>query len=125
MSVGKQLSMFFRNQRRLSSTTKKNDKNGKQDMVSAGAKKKFKMDDGASTSGVGAKRNLELMKDWKSCDVSEKTFSALMVDTFNKRRQFIKHEAESVKDILQQCPYFEDLKHVSVKITVLIALITL
>lgn len=104
----KQLSMFFRNQRRLSKKPKGKE-NTPENQPSSSAKK-IRLDDDV----LAAKRNLDLLKKTKKTDFSKDTFDTLVGETFKRRRQFIQHEAKSVNEILQQCPFLSDPVEVSI-----------
>ncbi|XP_028415713.1 uncharacterized protein LOC114539287 [Dendronephthya gigantea] len=83
-SVQRQLSQYFRNQRRYSKVRLSTDsKNG------CPASKLAKISDSKVDDAVTQQRNLELLKDYQVGSISGKTFVTLVEDTYQARRKFI------------------------------------
>ena len=59
------------------------------------------------------RRNLELLKNVKTGAMSSKTYSSLVVETFEERRNFVKTKAQSSAEVLEMCPYLGKQEHVS------------
>lgn len=111
VSVQKQLSQFFRNQRRYSklSGTSSRENDGKNVSVSKRAKISASEVDDVFTQ----KRNLELLRDCKEGDLSGRTYDTLIEETFKQRRKFVQSEAKSSSEILELCPYLGRSENVS------------
>jgi hypothetical protein len=111
VTVQKQLSQFFRNQRRYSklSGTSSRENNEKNVPVS----KRAKISNSEVDDALTQKRNLELLRDYREGDVSGRTYDTLMDDTFKQRRKFVQSEAKSSSEILELCPYLGRSENVS------------
>jgi hypothetical protein len=111
VTVQKQLSQFFRNQRRYSklSGTSSRENNEKNVPVS----KRAKISNSEVDDALTQKRNIELLRDYREEDVSGRTYDTLMDDTFKQRRKFVQSEAKSSSEILELCPYLGRSENVS------------
>ena len=108
-TVQKQLSQYFRNQRRKSNPSSQQ----KHNTPSTGASKRVKLES-ATDNPVTQKRNLQLLRDYKQGSISGKTLSTLIEDSYEERRKFIVQSATSCTEILEMCPYLSSIQHVSV-----------
>ena len=104
----KQLSQYFRNQRRVS---KPSGSSGSQ--IVNTAYKKAKVSSSAEDDELSQRRNLELLSTTEEGSLSSNTYSNLIKNTFQMRRKFITEEAKSSKEILDRCPYLGKSSHVS------------
>ena len=110
MSVQKQLSQYFRNQRRISKSGKSSESGGG---VEPKPFKKARLASSAGDDDIAQRRNLELLSSTEEGLLSAKTFSNLVKESYPMRRKFITEEAQSSKEILDMCPYFGKSTHVS------------
>ena len=110
VSVQKQLSQYFRNQRRISKPCKSSESGG---AVEPKPFKKARLASSAGDDDIAQRRNLELLSNTEEGSLSSNTFSNLVKETYPMRRKFITEEAESSKEILDMCPYFGKSTHVS------------
>ena len=114
LSIQHQLSMYFRNTRRTSSnlTNAKKRKTVNVAMTETEGSSSQEAECGKLPDPVAEKRNLQLLKTTPEKDFSPATFSNLLEETHEARREFIK-EALSIKAIVETCPYLQSQKHVS------------
>ena len=110
VSVQKQLSQYFRNQRRISKPCKSSESGGG---VEPKPCKKSRLASSAGDDDIALRRNLELLSSTEEGSLSAKTFSNLVKESYPMRRKFITEEAQSSKEILDMCPYFGKSMHVS------------
>ncbi len=96
--------MFFRNQRQQSKAAFSDKENSPKQPTSTA--KKIKLDGDGDV--VASARNIDLLKNTKKSDFSPETYGVLIKETFKQQRQFIEQKAESVAEILEQCPFFRD-----------------
>ena len=110
MSVQKQLSQYFRKQRRISKPCKSSKSGGG---VDPKPNKKARLASSAGNDDIAQRRNLELLSSTKEGSLSTKTFYNLVKESYSMTRKFITEEAQSSKEILDMCPYFGKSMHVS------------
>ena len=110
MSVQKQLSQYFRNQRRNSKPCKSSESGGSSEPKPY---KKARLANPAGDDEISQRRNLELLSNTEEGSLSSKTFSNLVKETYPMRRKFITEEAKSSREILDMCPYLGKSSHVS------------
>ena len=110
MSTQKQLSQYFRNQRRGSKPYGSSE-SGKS--VDARPYKKARLSSPVGDDKLAQRRNLELLSNTEEGALSCSTFSNLVEETYQMRRKFITEEAKSSKEILDMCPYLGKSSHVS------------
>ena len=102
--------MFFCNARRKSVPKEKRisgESPSTSRKESACASKKAKID---TTS---TQRNLDLLRKAKQSDFSRETFKKLEDETYQSRREFIQHEAQSTEHILEHHSFLSEPDHVS------------
>ena len=107
----RQLSQYFRNQRRYSKPKASAVKD--EDGPSCSAAKIAKINEKCPEDLISERRNLELLRDYKVGAISGKTFSTLVNETYNARRTFIQSEVKSCIEVLDMCPYFRKVENVS------------
>ena len=110
VSLQKQLSQYFRSQRRVSKPCKSSESGGS---VEPKPYKKARLASTACDDDIAQRQNLELRSNTEEGSLSTKTFSNLVKETYPMRRKFITEEAQSSKEILDKCPYFGKSTRVS------------
>ncbi len=105
-----QISMFFRNARRMSVVKRKSEK---MESEKNEGRESVKIVKGSEDDDVSKQRKINLLKKSREREFSKETFKKLVDDTFTYRREYIQHEAKSAKDILNECPFLVEPQHVS------------
>ena len=108
ISVQKQISQYFRNQRRTSKAlgTSGPDRGNP-------TSKKARVSVSEEDDEIAQRQKFELLSTAEEGTLSSATYSNLERDTFQMRRKLMTQEANLSKEILNVCPYLGKPSHVS------------